>query len=265
MSAQSYRLTRIGLLVTGDGEAEYLPQFFRALTAHQTESGSFSQIQFDVIARVKQLSNRQSTKKHKPLKAGLATLEEEIGLHARSYLDAHRQVEAFVLLIDDLEYDRISTAHEILTRYQQCFTLIPAADRWRTAVFFLVMMLEAYFMADHQATNEALKITLDQFEGDVETIRHPKNELSEVLRQVHGIQRKYREIDDGRLIVQQFDLQRVLNDPETCTALRSLVAWCWHAARRPLSTKFQLLDGKRDARTESQVELLQNNLPSTSS
>ena len=54
---------------------------------------------------------------------------------------------------------------------------------------------------------------------DVETIRHPKNELKQSFpgfdERVHGAK-----------IVARLELDHVLSNPQTCAFLRSLFGWC---------------------------------------
>ena len=55
--------------------------------------------------------------------------------------------------------------------------MLPEESVGKVAVHFLVNMLEAYYFADSKAVNGVLGTDLEDFEGDVETIRHPKNDL----------------------------------------------------------------------------------------
>ena len=63
--------------------------------------------------------------------------------------------------------------------------LTRCCNRWiecPASVHFLVNMLEAYYFAHAAATNGVLGTELEDFEGDVESIRHPKNDLKKPAR-----------------------------------------------------------------------------------
>ncbi len=76
-------------------------------------------------------------------------------------------------------------------------------------------MLEAYYFADVKAVNAALGLDppLEDFTGDVETIRHPKNELKRLYP-------AFDEIDDGGKILDRLDVEYILSRPATCAWLR---------------------------------------------
>ena len=76
-------------------------------------------------------------------------------------------------------------------------------------------MLEAYYFADATAVNSVLGTDLEDFDGDVETIPHPKNMLKRIVAAL-GPDRSFDEVVDGRAIVQQLDVVKVLSRPETC-------------------------------------------------
>jgi len=104
--------------------------------------------------------------------------DEDIGLKARKFLGEGHD---FILLIDDLEHDRAEEAEEVYARYRAALDvmLTPRGLESRASVHFLVNMLEAYYFADATAVNSVLGTDLEDFDGDVETIPHPKNmELS---------------------------------------------------------------------------------------
>jgi hypothetical protein len=94
-----------------------------------------------------------------------------------------------------------------------------------------------------------LGTNVQDFEGDVETIRHPKRELK-------NLKPGFDERTDGREIVEQLDLNRVLGNPDTCASLRTLFKWCCRAKRESHSDRFQLRQGVCSPVTEQQVEAL---------
>ena len=110
-------------------------------------------------------------------------------------------------------------------------------------------MLEAYYFAHADAINEVLGTTLDDFEGDVETIRHPKNDLKRLSP-------GFDEVEHGRLILERLDLVRVLANPATCRSLRTLFAWCSKAIGREFTDMYRLTDGSYFEVTHPQVNAL---------
>lgn len=239
---------KFGLLVTGEGERDFLPRLFRALT-------TLAGCSFEVIRKVEQLTPRTSTKKHvlrMPGRGGTIPTKdaERIGYPARSWLKAQRG-RAFIMLVDDLEWDRREQQQQIFDRYREAFTLLSEADRRHVGVFFLVMMLEAYYFADPAAVAAALGVTLPERQpgDDVEQMRHPKNELKKCYD-------GFRELDHGGQIVPKLDLEKVLGDPQTCASLRAAVAWCHCALGLERSEQFQLVSGRLCPLTGSQVDAL---------
>lgn len=115
-------------------------------------------------------------------------------------------------------------------------------------------MLEAYYFAHADAINAVLGTNLTDFEGDVETIRHPKEKLK---KESPG----FDEIADGRRIVEQLDLDRVLSNADTCASLRTLFKWCWHAKGETYSDRFQLRLGSCSPITGRQAEELYQDNP----
>lgn len=110
-------------------------------------------------------------------------------------------------------------------------------------------MMEAYCFAHADAINAVLGTSLADFEGDVETIRHPKAKLKQAKP-------GFDEVADGRKIVEQLDLDKVLGDPDTCVSLRALFKWCCRAKREDYSDRFQLQRGSCSPITGYQVEAL---------
>ena len=99
----------------------------------------------------------------------------DIGLPARQFLSSE---SSFVILIDDLEATRSKEIQQVFGRYRLALNdmLEPNQIR-RASVHFLVNMLEAYYFADAQAVNSVLGTEIEDYEGDVETIRNPKSNL----------------------------------------------------------------------------------------
>lgn len=241
-SASAWRFVRFGLLVTGKGEEKFLPQFFRVLTIE-------GDCVFEVIRRIPQLSPIDSPKRiQKMVGRGqmLPSRDEEIGLVAREYLS---QPDRFLILVDDLESDRSPRLADVFRRYRNALDTFLGENKSRAAVHFLVNMLEAYFFADAATVNRILGTNLPTFNGDVETIPHPKNDLKRIFT-------GYREIDHGEQIVCKFDLDLVLSNPQTCSSLRTMIAWCVKALGRSIGDRFRLADGRYFEITQPQIALI---------
>jgi Domain of unknown function (DUF4276) len=234
---------KFGILVTGRGEEEFLPSFLRSLT----RAGNCN---FQVIGRIPQRSPLTSGRKTLRMTGSGKAIPDrdasEIGLPARNYLNNHP--DSFIVLVDDLEYDRRKVHAETFARYRAAFDrVLPENARHRASIHFFVTMIEAYYFAHADAINAVLGTEWRDFEGDVEDIRHPKGKLKEAKPGFH-------EIADGRKIVDQLDLEKVLSNPGTCASLRTLFKWCCQAKRESLSDRFQLRQGICSPVTEQQVE-----------
>ena len=141
---------------------------------------------------------------------------EQIGIPARRFLSSTGD---FVLLVDDLEANRSGEVDAVFDRYRMALdTMLREDMSAKAAVHFLVNMLEAYYFADAKAVNKVLGTDLEDFDGDVETIGHPKNEL----RSLHA---RFDEKEHGRLIVSALDVPHVLSHEERCASLRTMFAW----------------------------------------
>ena len=152
--------------------------------------------------------------------------EQEIGLSARGYLMSDE--ETYVILVDDLESDRAEQAQQVFNRYRLALDTVLRGLSARASVHFLVNMLEAYFFADAAAVNGVLGIDLEDFDGDVETIRHPKN----YLKSLHP------DFDPKRhapAILRALDVMHVLAKPDACASLRTLFCWATTATRAGVS------------------------------
>jgi len=244
-----------GLIVTGKTERTHLPKLFRSLVA----SGICA---FQVIQFTGQRSPITSEKQKLKMVGQGKTIPdkdvEQIGLPARRYLNAHQC--RFVILIDDLEHDRREQARQIFERYRTALdTVLTSEQQGRASVHFLVNMLEAYYFAHAGAVNAvlALEPPLADYEGDVETIRHPKNDLKKLYP-------GFDEVDDGGKILDRLDIEHVLARPETCAWLRTLFAWCIgilalypdedYCPSVSLVAKYRLEDGILSEITQSQLK-----------
>lgn len=245
---------QVGLIVTGKGEAwsqssknreDGLPRLFRPLT-------TTGKCTFQVVGRIGQRSPRTVTKSpKKPMVVGTDKSipdkdTNDISLPVRKYLESPCH---YVLLVDDLEYARSQMANEVFQRYRQAVEhLLSSNDqRQRVAVHFLVNMLEAYYFADANTINQVLGTQLQDWPGDVETIRHPKNDLKQIYPGFDEIEHGVGEI------LPRLNLEHVLSNPETCASLRTLFRWCVEKIGDPITHKYQLLEGKLSEVTKSQL------------
>lgn len=215
-----------GLIVTGKSEKSHIENLFRELSAR-------GYCFFQSIHIIQQLSPITSRKRKQPSIVGTANSlparDQELALRARRFL--RKKSCRYVIVIDDLERKRVDQANDVYQHYRTALDnekILSPQERQRSAVHFLVNMLEAYFFADPQAVNKALKpaILLQELDGDVEKIGNPKAVLKEHCK-------KYREIQDSGKVLNTISLTRVLENPECCKSLRTLVAWCI-AALKPV-------------------------------
>jgi len=125
------------------------------------------------------------------------------------------------------------------------FNSIEIDNKHRAAVHFLIYMLEAYYFADANAINLVLSTDLIDYEGDVETIRHPKGELKKL---VNG----FDEVEHGGKILSLLDVEHVLSNSTTAASLRTLYQWCWTKMGQTPTDKYQLLKGNKCGLTQSQ-------------
>src|SRR5262249_11322014 len=148
----SCKFCSFGLIVTGRGEEQFLPDFFRSLTQRAGCS-------FKILSRIGQRNPISSpARKIKMVGSGKTIPTEDqslIGLKARGFL--HQKPCHFVILVDDIEYERKPIIHLVFQRYRLALdTFLDEVERQRAAVHFLAMMLEAYYFANSQAVNSAL-------------------------------------------------------------------------------------------------------------
>ena len=244
-----YAYFRFVLIVTGKTERQYLPELFSSLRATGT-------CNFEVIQRVGQRDPITSEERLKALRNGkkMPDKDEVIGFKARRYLK--NDPYYFVLLIDDLEYDRRNEAQEVFERYRLALDTILNELKHRASVHFLVNMLEAYYFANAQAINAVLKTALSDYEGDVEEIHHPKGDLK-------GLYPRFNEIKHGGAILDKINIEHVLSCPDTCASLRTMFAWCVKVLETysdhdctDFYDKYRLHDGKLSEITRTQLDTL---------
>ncbi|MEG4351484.1 DUF4276 family protein [Microcoleus sp. LAD1_D5] len=231
---------KFGLLVTGKTEEEHIPKLFRTLM----ELGI---CYFEVIRKVEQLGVRTSEKNLKMVGSDKKIPNNDavrIGFPARDYL---KDPCTYVLLLDDLEHNRTDQAQQILERYRDALDPILRDQKHRASVHFLVNMLEAYYFADAATVNGVLGTSLNDYEGDVETIRHPKGELKQIYS-------GFNEKEHGGRILDRLDVENVLSNPNTCASLRTLFAWCLKALGQIPTNKYQLSSGKLSNITKAQLD-----------
>ena len=172
---------------------------------------------------------------------------EDIGFPARAFLASETD---FVILVDDLEAGRSGEGPRIFDRYRLALDTILRPNQIRRAsVHFLVNMLEAYYFADARAVKAMLGVELEDYEGDVETIRHPKNEL-------RGLYRGFDEMEHGCRILETLSACHILSRRDTCSSLRTMFAWICKVIGEPEGETYQLLEGRYNDVTRDQLRTL---------
>ncbi|MGO9203245.1 MAG: hypothetical protein ACLQM8_22215 [Limisphaerales bacterium] len=236
-----YDLCTFGLIVTGEGEREFLPRLFTSLVER-------AGCAFTILRQVGQRNPITSPARQLRMVGSGQSIptsdEQEIGLPARRFL--RNEPCHFLLLLDDAEAARRPFLHEVFRRYRVALdTMLLPAERSRAAVHFFANMVEAYYFAHSAAVNTALgeAVLVADHPGDVETIGHPKGQL----KRLHG---SFDERADGAEIVPLLDLDRILSHPGTCAFLRALFAWCVRQLEEncpvydtELGSRYQLLTG----------------------
>ena len=241
---RGWRFFRFGLIVTGKTEENCLPSLFRSISA----TGRCS---FKVIRRIGQRSPiKSSGRRLRMIGAGKTIPDkdaEAIGFPARKFLSSETH---FVILVDDLEAGRSEEIRQIFDRHRLALDTILQPDQARRAsVHFLVNMLEAYYFADARAVNAVLGTELEDYEGDVEAIRHPKNELKRLYR-------GFDEMEHGCRILDTLRVCHVLSRRDTCSSLRTMFAWICKAIGEPEGEAYQLLKGRYSDVTRDQLRTL---------
>jgi hypothetical protein len=211
---------KFGLIVTGAGEREFVPQLFRSLTERAGCS-------FKVLRKIGQRSAMGKARRLKMVGQNKIIPDrdcDEIGLPARRFLQ--NQPCHFVIVLDDVEHDRRHQIADVFGRYRAALeTMLRPEDYSRAAVHFFSNMIEAYYLAHSDAVNSAVgKNVLDaDHEGDVEAIRHPKDALKRLAKRCDIA---FDEKAHGAAIVSRIDVDHVLSRPNSCAFLRALFAWC---------------------------------------
>jgi Domain of unknown function (DUF4276) len=238
-----WRFYKVGLIVTGKGESNFLPALFRALT----ESGTCT---FQFVRKISQRSPMTSEKKTLRMVGTGKQIptkdEQEIGIPAREWLlEGNTRL---LLLVDDLEHDRRDAKGAIFDRYRKALdTMLRSEEQQaRASVHFLVNMLEAYYFADAAAVNAVLGTSLSDATGDVEEIRHPKNDLKTLYA-------GFDEIEHGKAIVRGLKVEHVLDNLATCASLRVIFGWCAQSMGMELGPRFRLDSGAHDVITGRQL------------
>ena len=242
--AAEWRFFRFGLIVTGETEEQCLPDLLRVLEAR-------GNCAFRVVRRVGQRSPiRSATRKQRMVGTGKTIPDrdaEEIGFPARKFLSS---VGDFVLLVDDLEAGRSEQVDAVFGRYRMALDAILGEElSARAAVHFLVNMLEAYYFADANAVNKVLGTELEDFEGDVETIGRPKNEL----KRIHP---GFDEKAHGPSIVRALDVPHILAQKDRCASLRTMFAWAGVTVGAP----DWLTEGRLHDTTKGQIAAVRESL-----
>ncbi|MCY4215320.1 MAG: hypothetical protein OXF68_17070 [Gammaproteobacteria bacterium] len=151
-----------------------------------------------------------------------------------------------VLLVDDLESNRSHDAAAVFDRYRRALdTVLKEDQKPKAAVHFLVNMLEAYYFGDAAAVNAVLGTNLEDFKGDVETIRNPKSKLKTVCA-------AFDEKEHGPMIVRELNVLRILSRADSCASLRTMFAWAAEATRSNLD----IPNGRWFTVTEPQIHTL---------
>ncbi|NET01539.1 MAG: DUF4276 family protein [Sphaerospermopsis sp. SIO1G1] len=157
------------------------------------------------------------------MKRNLPHQDQNIFLQARTFL-AKNQCR-YVLVIDDLEKDRIDIALQVFQRYREALDTLSPEQKKRASVHFLVNMIEAYYFADAQAINTVLGTDLKYHLEDVEKITHPKNRL----KKLHP---GFDEKEDGGEIIKRLRIEHILSRSDACASLRTLFYWCYKVLQK---------------------------------
>lgn len=190
---------RFGLIVTGKGEEDHITNLFRALMRYRNNT-------FTVIRRIGQRNPITSPDRTLEMvgcgKKITDRDEEQIGVPARQFI--RQNPDSFVIVLDDLEYDRADQHEAVFKRYKAALNNLLGEQSGRASVHFLVMMLEAYFWAHADAMNAVFDAHLEDHEGDVEEIRNPKSKIK------LGPCPNYDEVEHSGAILAQLDVEHVL-------------------------------------------------------
>ena len=239
-----WKFHRFGLIVTGKGEERFITKFFGPLMA-------WGNCTFSVIHRMGQRSPRASTSTTLTTVGTTKKIPDrdatEIGIPSRIHLQ--KGSDRFVIVLDDMEYDRLPQASQVYARYRKALDVMLGPYGARASVHFLVPMLEAYYFADAASINAVLKTSVSDHLSDVEEIRNPKSRLKEIWK-------GFDEIEHGFAIVSKLDMSHVLSNPRTCAWLRCLFAWCTQSMSMPFGDEFCLSTGIYSITTGPQLNNL---------
>lgn len=206
---------QFSLFVTGRGEKQHLPKLFKSVAESRICSFIVKEFigQLHPITSPKRLAKMVGSGKMIPDKDF-----EKIGAPARRYINEDQCNR--VIIVDDLEEDSRPNVMDKFNRYRLALNSALQDKKDRASVHFLVNMLEAYFFAHPDAVNIALGLEppMKEWDGDVESIRHPKSELRKYAPNYH-------EIDSVGQILDMLDLDVILANPNHCAALRTCIKW----------------------------------------
>lgn len=198
-------------------------------------------VEVDVVRRVPQRP-RIRLRNKTPTRSQIIPDHQKLALDLPKLLA--QNPDRYFLWLDDLEKgeDRQNpTSH-----YRYYRDLIEGAVtgdfRRRCSVHFLVNMLENYFFGHTSVVNEVLKTSLTDHDGDCENIRSAAGKLNEFAKSVSQSS-QYHKTTHGTEIARKLDIERILGNPQTCRALRTLVAWCWNTVGEQPTGRFQLAEG----------------------
>ncbi|ODA33683.1 DUF4276 family protein [Planctopirus hydrillae] len=234
-----WRQIHLKLFVTGEGEETFLATFFRQL--RHFESGEVIITADYAFPQITVSTNAKKLAKHG--KEVLEKIDKATVKKIRPWLLT--STGHYAVLVDDLETERRFLAESQFNFYQEQIHRILDAQpeiKNRFSVHFFVNMIEAYYFKHPEVVNQVCKTLLGEYPGDVENIRHPKQEIDKAIRSIDP-KEKFREIKHGASIAKKLDLRKVLENPQHCRALRTLVAWIWEAMGRKRSQEYQLEQG----------------------
>ena len=250
----TWKSVKIGFLVTGKSELG-VDKFFRQLA---TTGGCH----FPAHRWIKQyrLKKEAPTKPIKPL----TPIDSKKKVPDKYFSDIGvpaRQLNCdFVVLIDDLEHDWRDRQSDVYGLYRDALNSAFPKSPSKASVHFFVNMLESYYFADHETTNAVLGTALSEHPDDVEDIRHPKNLLKGLVPQ-HNSGRTFDEVQDGQAIMANIRLETVLQKPQHCRSLRTLVKWLVTAAQTTPPELESPLNGELHPVTKDQIGSLEAYLP----
>lgn len=249
-STSEWRRAKFFLIVTGEAERDSLKELFRRFC-----HWSFHLATFTVTRRNGQHRPRAVTKGDSVPPKELGTKLDSPKAIEQAWLDARKHLrdeDSFVLLVDDLEWERKDEIERVFATYSPRPVLFgDSTSAGRVGVFFLRMMREAYYWADLSAVESLLgqPRSSPNVPDDVEEIRNPKG-------LIEGKWPNFKDREHAGPILKALDVDWVLADPTTCASLRTLYAWCSRAMGFRDAERFQLRDGRRCPVTSPQIDRL---------